>query len=485
MELVKKQSLSKNFFYQIAYQVIIIVIPLIISPYLTRKIGDTGLGIYSYVYSIAGYFVLLAMLGISKYGQRCITFARNDHDLLRRKFWSLFFVHKIASIIALILYFGFSFLFVKENFTIFLVESIYVLSALFDTTWLFYGLENFRPIVLRNLIVKVFETIAIFVFIKDSGDLYIYALIVSIGFLTSHLIVLPRVFRIVKPIKFNLNDCKEHIKPLFVFAVAVVAISLYTFFDKTLLGLLSTKENVAYYTYSEKIIQIPKSIIGVIGIVMFPRACKMANEGNFEQQKKYMVISIILTCILGFGAIFGLAAISNELAIIYYGSDFAACGKIILFLAPIIIINGIGDVLRSQYMIPMHMDKQYTICIILNAIINLILSTILIPFIGVYGAVVGTLAAELFGMIYQMILCRKVISPLIYIKKSIPYVVIGLIMFFVLYVLNSYLSMNWKNLLILILVGLVIYLLLTFVCLLLFEKELFNSIMKRLKIKKS
>ena len=180
-----------------------------------------------------------------------------------------------------------------------------------------------------------------------------------------------------------------------------------------------------------------------------------------------------------------MAAISNELAIIYYGSDFAACGKIILFLAPIIIINGIGDVLRSQYMIPMHMDKQYTICIILNAIINLILSTILIPFIGVYGAVVGTLAAELFGMIYQMILCRKVISPLIYIKKSIPYVVIGLIMFFVLYVLNSYLSMNWKNLLILIFVGLVIYLLLTFVCLLLFEKELFNSIMKRLKIKKS
>ena len=104
---MKKQSIKKNFLLQFFYQFLILVIPLIMSPYLTRVIGSTGLGIYTYSNSIAYYFVILAMLGISRYGQRVIASSSEDEEKLRKSFWSLFVVHAIFSIISIAFYFIF------------------------------------------------------------------------------------------------------------------------------------------------------------------------------------------------------------------------------------------------------------------------------------------------------------------------------------------------------------------------------------------
>ena len=101
---MKKQGLKANFIFQGLYQFIILCIPLIISPYLTRVIGSNGLGIYTYTNSIAYYFVLFANLGIAKYGQRIIAVNRDDLIRLRKTFWSLYIVHLAMSILVLFSY---------------------------------------------------------------------------------------------------------------------------------------------------------------------------------------------------------------------------------------------------------------------------------------------------------------------------------------------------------------------------------------------
>ena len=63
-----QSSIKKNFFYQMIYQVLIIILPFITSPYIARVIGANGLGTYSYSYSIAYYFVLFSMLGLATMG---------------------------------------------------------------------------------------------------------------------------------------------------------------------------------------------------------------------------------------------------------------------------------------------------------------------------------------------------------------------------------------------------------------------------------
>lgn len=101
---MRKDSLSKNFIFQLIYQIIILVIPLILSPYLTRTLGKTALGTYTFVNSIAYYFVVIANLGISRHGQRIISTNSNDDKSLRRVFWSLFFLHILISLFVTLIY---------------------------------------------------------------------------------------------------------------------------------------------------------------------------------------------------------------------------------------------------------------------------------------------------------------------------------------------------------------------------------------------
>jgi len=272
---------------------LVLVIPLVLAPYLSRTLRETALGIFSYANSIAAYFVTLSMLGIARHGQRIISENANNNIKLRKAFWSLFVVHIIVSVISIILYSLFVVFFIKSDRVVFRIEILYVASALFDITWLFYGLENFKSVVIKNTLIKIFECAFVFIFVKSPNDLGIYTFINASAILISQAIMLPQAIKAVRPIRFNKDDAKEHIKPLLVFSISVIASFMYTVFDKTLLGIMSTKESVAFYEYSNRIVSVPKTIIGVTGTVMFPRACRLAAEGNIIGQRKYIKYSYL------------------------------------------------------------------------------------------------------------------------------------------------------------------------------------------------
>ena len=479
--MIKKQSISKNLFFQYVYQVLILVIPLILAPYLSRTLKETALGVFSYANSIASYFVALAMLGIARHGQRIISENSNNELQLRKSFWSLFAVHCIVSIISLIVYVLVVLLFIKSDRLVFIIETFYVASALFDITWLFYGLENFKSVVIKNAIVKIVECICIFLFVKEPNDLMIYAFINAVSILLGQIIVTPQAIKMVKPVKFGLEDAKKHIKPLLVFSISVIASFMYTVFDKTLLGLMSTKDNVAFYEYSNKIVNVPKTIIGVTGTVMFPRACRLAAQGTVEGQRRYINYSYIITSFIGMASMFGLIGISTPFAIVYFGKSFQTCGKIMALMSPLVYVVGAGDIIRTQYMIPNHMDKEFNICIILNAVINLVLSIIFIPIIGGYGAVLGSVSAEVFGFVVQIIICRRFINVRDIIKELLPFSVIGALMLVSIQAISFGIDMILPvKLLIEVGVGGIVYCTLSIVYLCIFKKDIKRRIFSKL-----
>jgi len=426
---MKKQSLFKNFIYQFLYQALILIIPLILASYLARVLKETALGTYTYVNSISYYFIILSNLGINVHGKRIISKVSDNSINLRKTFWSLYAVHAIASLISILLYLLCIMFFVDTNKNLYFINIIYVASALFDITWLFYGLENFSSVVIKNALIKIVVCIFVFSLVKVPSDIWKYALIVSLGHLLGNLIMIPQAIKNIKPIKISINDLKIHIKPIFVFSVSIIAVTLYTVFDKTLIGLMSTKENVAFYEYSNQIISVPQTFVGIIGSVMLPRACRLVNVGNTTEQKRNIKISLLITAFIGIGSIFGLLLIGNDLAYLYYGESFAECGKIMIALSPLVYIVGAGSVIRSQCLIPNGMDKEFNFSILYNAIINVILSILLIPFLGVYGAIVGTIVAEMFGFFYQIYLSRNILDKSIFIKTLIPFIVSGMLMY--------------------------------------------------------
>lgn len=479
---MQSDGIKKNMFFQFSYQVLILVVPLIMAPYLTRTLGETSIGVYSYTYSIAYYFVLLSMLGIAKHGQRIIAERKNDSGNLRKTFWSLFYLHVIISTISFAFYILFVIGFGEDKAPVYWAQGLYVLSATFDITWLFYGLEFFKPVVIRNAIIKIIELLLTVLCVHDSGDVLIYTIIMSASILCSYLSLLPTAIKYVKPIKINRNDMKEHIKPLFVLSISVLAICLYTMFDKTLLGIMSNVENVAYYEYSNKIINIPKTFIVVIGTVLFPRICACIANNDYSGVKKYYGYSLLVVYFIGFASIFGLLSIADLFVEIYYGTNFISCGEIIKVMSPIILIIGLGDIFRTQFLIPMKKDIQYTICVILNAVINLVISFVLIPSMGIYGAIFGTLCAELFGMIYQGVLIKQLIDVKETIFSSIPFIVSGVIMAGAIYALKTHFNKTLTHLILQIVFGGLAYCIaiIVYFCFLSSERNEYKSLIKKI-----
>ena len=148
-------SVKKNFIYNLSYQVLVMILPLITTPYISRVIGAEGVGIQSYTYSIANYFVLFAMLGVNNHGNRSIAMVRNDKEKLNRTFMSIYLIQVIMSILMIILYIIYIIFFAKSYKIIFIIQLIYIIGALFDINWFFFGMEQFKITVIRNTIIKL------------------------------------------------------------------------------------------------------------------------------------------------------------------------------------------------------------------------------------------------------------------------------------------------------------------------------------------
>ena len=215
--------------------------------------------------------------------------------------------------------------------------------------------------------------------------------------------------------------------------------------------------DVAFYEYANKIVNIPKCMLAVVGTVMFPRACKAAADGLIHVQKRYIDISLLLISILSTGCMFGLIAVSDKLVCLYFGEEFIPCSIILKSMAPLLLIILIGDIARSEYLIPAKKDKLYVTGIALAAVLNVILTILLIPVFGSLGAVIGTTSAELFNLIYELIASRKVIKASRLMKILIPFLLAGILLFAIVTILDINTPTTWTWLIIEVLTGILVY----------------------------
>lgn len=101
----KSISVKKNFIYNSAFQVLILLVPFVTTPYVSRVLGADNIGKYSYASAMVTYFTLLAALGSTIYGQRKIAYYRDNKEEMSQVFWNTFFFRCVMSLISFILYF--------------------------------------------------------------------------------------------------------------------------------------------------------------------------------------------------------------------------------------------------------------------------------------------------------------------------------------------------------------------------------------------
>ena len=99
-----KPSIKKNYILNTIYQVLILIVPLITTPYVSRILGADGVGIYSYTYSNVSYFLMVAALGSGTYGRREIAYVQNDLHKRSKLFFELIILKFTTSSIAIVSY---------------------------------------------------------------------------------------------------------------------------------------------------------------------------------------------------------------------------------------------------------------------------------------------------------------------------------------------------------------------------------------------
>lgn len=422
------KSLQKNFLYNVLYQILLVILPLITAPYISRTLGATAVGVYSYTYSVAYYFLLIAMLGIGNHGNRSIAAVRDDRKKLNKTFSSIYSLQVITFSIAILAYAIYLVLFVKDNRLIVLLQLIYVTSGLFDIGWLFFGLEQFKLTVARNTLIKISTVVLMFVFVHKPSDLWKYTLIMSAGTLFSQAYLWLYVKKYVSFEKCSVKEITSNIKPVLILFIPVLAYSIYKVMDKIMLGNMSSYDQVGFYNNAEKIINIPMGIITALGTVMLPRMSNIVANGDKKRVDDYIRISAKLVTLLSSAIAFGLMGVSSVLAPVFFGDEFIACGKIIRLLSVTVFFIAWANVIRTQYLIPNKRDSIYLTSTMVGAILNLIINWMLIPKYQANGAAFGTIVAEFSVMLVQMVAVKNELPMRKYILSYSPILIIGLIM---------------------------------------------------------
>lgn len=451
------KSVSKNYIYNVSYQLLLLITPFITTPYLSRVLEPSGIGTYSYTYSIVSYFILLASLGVADYAQREIAYQQDNPHLQSRTFYEVNIIRTLLVGLSLCLYY-----LIISNFPgshlIYWYQALNIVAVLFDISWFFQGLEEFGKIVLRNFIIKFTSIIFIFVLIHQPEDLNKYICLIGMmnilsGFsiwlyLPKYLVSVPR--REIEPFR-NFSIIIQMFLPQ-------IAIQIYTVLDKTMIGVMtgSPLEN-GYYEQAEKVVKMSLTIVTSLGTVMLPRIAYAYAHKDYETIRTSMMHSYRFVWFLTVPMFCGFIAVSNNFVPWFFGPGYDKVVPLMQILSGLVIAIGLSNVTGIQYMLPTNQQNKLTLTVVCGAVVNFALNLFLIPMMQSIGAAIASLIAEITVTAVQFYIVRNVFSIAQIGQLSIKYLFSGLIMFAVTYPLSIYLKPGITHTFITIAAGCLIY----------------------------
>ena len=239
-----------------------------------------------------------------------------------------------------------------------------------------------------------------------------------------------------------------------------------------MLGTLTSTMQVGYYENSEKIINIPTSIISALGVVMLPRMTNLIATGDSESFKKYIENSLKFVMFIAIGSTVGLIAISPNFIPLFLGDEFTNCIIVVSLLSVTVVFISWANVIRTQYLIPRKKDSIYIKSTLLGAGVNVIANLIFIPRYGAVGAAIGTIFAEASVALYQTFKVSKEMDIVRYFMNSCVYIIPAICMYLCIIALRNITENIIFNLLIQMILGGIAYVLLSGILLWFIDKDL-------------
>ena len=416
----------KNYLYNLSYQILTIILPIITVPYVTRIFTSEALGNYIFYNSIVSYFSLFAMLGIGVYGTKQIAAASD----VSSTFWNIYAIQLIASILAIAVYLIVAFSIPQMSGVIPLIVGITLFANMMDISWLFSGKEDFKKITIRNIVVRLIGVISIFTFVKSSDDLYLYVfLIVIFDFLGQFVMWVPAKKFIKRP-SFNAKVIKKNLHPIVLLFLPQVAISLYVVLDRTLLGLLGSYSDVGIYEQGQKLISILLKVVSSLGVVMLPRVANLLSERRDKEAQNMVKFSFILYNLIIFPMIFGLIAVNEVFVKLFLGQNFQDVKYVLYVIVFNIMFVGWTNILGYQVLVVRNKNKEFMLSTTIPAFVSVAVNIAVIPFFGYIGASITSVVVEILVFTIQWYYSRNIINKNLLFNKDLAKIICSSLVMF-------------------------------------------------------
>ncbi len=457
---MKKQNnngLAKNIIYNILLQTVAFILPFVVTPYIARVLTPEGTGIYSFTNSIVNYFLIFASIGLSIYGTRKVAVVKDKPEELNKVFSVLMGLKFITASLALVV-FAFTVLNVSEKYRMFLIiQSIQILAVIFDISWFYSGLGDFKIGLIRTLIVKPVTIALTFMLVKTYGDLWKYVLITSVGSLCGNLIMWIGIRKYVHLVRIRFFDIVREMKPVSIVFISFVAIEVYTVLDKFMIGVLSTETQIGLYTYAEQFAKAGLGLIGAISTVLLPYMSNLKQTGSDRVFEDRFNDSLNMISMIGGAASFGIAGIAEQFIPWMLGDSYLLAIPLLMLLASLTMIISTSNIISRAYLLPSNKERICNLGVITAAAVNVILNFLLIPKFAALGACIATIIAEITVTIIYIIAARDILDFKKYCTSLLKYIGSGGCMFVTVKLIGSFLGAEIWTTVLQILSGIIVY----------------------------
>lgn len=426
----------KNALYLGAMQLSNILVALVVTPYITRIFGSELLGINSFALAVVTNFSIFGLFGITLYGLREIAKVRDNPILLQQTFSRCITFQLFFSTLALLGYLVWILTTNDGYAPYYLLFTLYLLGTATDLTWFYGGLERFDRVAIRTVLMRVLGGLLVFVVVRRADQLYLLILIQQGSVFLSNLFYwLPlRRYGIQVSLQPLRNTLQKMFTPSLLLFLPIVFTTLLLTIDRILLGYLSTKQEVAIYDYTARLVRIAIIVVSVLGNVLLPRFAYLWSSNQraefnttLRKQQFYSLFSSALIA----GLLFVTA---TEVCALLFGDTFQGASQLLRFLIFTVCLTGL-----ALYHVGMAVgrEKQILRALIVATLCNTVCNVILIPHYGSWGAAVSYVATELLLQLYYMFILRDLLPFRYLLRILLPLALIVAVGCYVLTMLHT------------------------------------------------
>lgn len=408
-------SIKKNFFYSSILTTANYIFPFLTYPYISRILGVNNIGICNFVDSIINYFILFSMMGIGTIGIREIAKCKENKEQRNQIFSSLFILNTISTTIALIILF--ILIYTVPKFYIhkelMYIGALKLISNYLLIDWLYRGLEEFRYVTIRTIMVKSLYVIAIFIFIHQADDYKIYYLASCL------MITVNAIFNgsyAKKFIKLSISkiNIKAFISPFLILGSYTILTSMYTSFNVAYLGFVTNETEVGYYTTATKLYSILLALFTAFTGVLLPRMSSLLSENRLNEFKELLQKSINILFTFSIPLIIISTIMAPEIIQIIAGKGYEGAITPMRIVMPIMLIIGYEQIMVIQTLMPLRKDKAILCNSILGATTGILMNILLVSSYKSIGSSIVWITSELVVLSASQYFVYK------YIKISFP-----------------------------------------------------------------